>query len=154
MTWTQIETLHNEGHDIESKTMNHKDLNYLTSSQLDFEVGQSKRCLADHGIDATIFAAPHGDVWNNATAINAISKYYNFADNGFSHLMFLHCDRGVIAGADQNLKKVVVDLKPINQTDCRTYLPDGAYSNRYSVKEWSHNSADVELAHNDPLIFH
>jgi hypothetical protein len=26
------------------------------------------------------------------------------------------------------------------------------YSNKYSVKEWSHNSADVKLAHNDPQI--
>jgi len=153
MNWPQIEALHNEGHDIESKTMTHKDLNHLSATALDFEVGQSKECLGGHGIDATIFAPPHGDVWNNATVINAISKYYNFADNGFSELMFLHCDGGV-AGAGQNLKKVV-DLKPVDHVDCRTYLADGTltYSNRYSLKEWSHNSADVELAHNDPQIF-
>jgi hypothetical protein len=30
------------------------------------------------------------DDWNNATIINEISKYYNFADNGFAPLMFLH----------------------------------------------------------------
>jgi peptidoglycan/xylan/chitin deacetylase (PgdA/CDA1 family) len=153
MNWPQIEALHNEGHDIESKTMTHRDLNHLSATALDFEVGQSKECLGGHGIDATIFAPPHGDAWDNATVINAISKYYNFADNGFSELMFLHCDGGV-AGAGQNLKKVV-DLKPVDQVDCRTYLADGTltYSNRYSLKEWSHNSADVELAHNDPQIF-
>jgi hypothetical protein len=122
MTWPQIVTLHNEGHDIESKAMTHKDLNYLSATSLDFEIGQSKQCLADHGINATIFAPPHGDVWNNATVINAISKYYNFADNGFSELMFLHCDGGGgVAGSGQN----VVDLKPVDKTDCRTYLPDG-----------------------------
>jgi hypothetical protein len=151
MTWPQIVTLHNEGHDIESKAMTHKDLNYLSATSLDFEVGQSKQCLADHGINVTIFAPPHGDVWNNATVVNAISKYYNFADNGFSKLMFLHCngDEGV-DGSGQN----VADLKPVYKTDCRTYLPDGTltYSNKYSVKEWSHNSADVKLGHNDPQI--
>jgi hypothetical protein len=29
---------------------------------------------------------------DNATVVNAIAKYYDFAINGFSKLMFLHCD--------------------------------------------------------------
>ncbi|HKG89877.1 MAG TPA: polysaccharide deacetylase family protein, partial [Nitrososphaeraceae archaeon] len=43
MTWQDIETLHNEGHDIEAKSLNHKDLTTLSASELDFEVGQSKK---------------------------------------------------------------------------------------------------------------
>ena len=52
MTWQDIETLHNDGHDIEAKSLNHKDLTTLSPSELDFEVGQSKKCLDDHNIDA------------------------------------------------------------------------------------------------------
>jgi len=62
MTWQDIETLNNQGHDIESKTMTHTDMNHLSLDELNFEAGQSKQCLADHGINATIFfAIPHGD---------------------------------------------------------------------------------------------
>jgi hypothetical protein len=42
MTWQDIETLHNEGHDIGAKSLNHKDLTTLSASELDFEVAQSK----------------------------------------------------------------------------------------------------------------
>ena len=42
MTWQEIETLHNEGHDIGAKSLNHKDLTTLSASELDFEVAQSK----------------------------------------------------------------------------------------------------------------
>ena len=78
MTWQDISTLQNEGHDIESHSMNHKLLNELSASDLDFEVGQSKKCLADHNINSTIFEAPHGAGWNNPAIINTIAKYYEF----------------------------------------------------------------------------
>jgi peptidoglycan/xylan/chitin deacetylase (PgdA/CDA1 family) len=42
MTWQDIETLHNEGHDIGAKSLNHKDLTTLSASELDCEVAQSK----------------------------------------------------------------------------------------------------------------
>ena len=83
MTWQDILALQNEGQDIESKTMTHRDLSNLSAADLNFEISQSKKCLSDHGINATIFATPHGDEWNNATIINEISKYYDLADNGF-----------------------------------------------------------------------
>ena len=50
MTWQDLATLHNEGHDVESKTMTGRILTKINSNQLNFEVGQSKQCLADHGI--------------------------------------------------------------------------------------------------------
>jgi peptidoglycan/xylan/chitin deacetylase (PgdA/CDA1 family) len=42
MTWQDIETLHNEGHDIGAKSLNHEDLTTLSASELEFELGQSK----------------------------------------------------------------------------------------------------------------
>lgn len=69
------------------------DLNNLSAAALNYQIGDSKQCLESHGIiSPNIFAAKYGDVWNNPTVINAISKYYQFADDGFANLMFLHCD--------------------------------------------------------------
>ena len=83
MTWQDIETLHNEGHDIGVKSLNHKDLTTLSPSELDFEVGESKKCLADHNIDARVFGTPYGKGWDNSTVIDTIAKYYDFAITGF-----------------------------------------------------------------------
>jgi peptidoglycan/xylan/chitin deacetylase (PgdA/CDA1 family) len=92
MTWQDIETLHNEGHDIGAKSLNHKDLTTLSASKLDFEVGQSKKCLADHNIDARVFGTPYGAGWDDPTVIDTIAKYYDFAITGFSKQMYLNCD--------------------------------------------------------------
>jgi hypothetical protein len=96
----------------------------------------------NHGINSSnIFAAKYGNVWNNRTVIDAISKYYGFADNGIASLMYLHCD---------GYKKKF----PI-QTDCRTYTDKGqlTYANRYSIREWSNNSQDKAYLHNNQVIF-
>ena len=93
MTWQDIAELHEEGFDIESHTMNHKHLNKLSIEELDFEIGQSKQCLVDHGINPTIFAYPYGEGWNKATVIRTVAKYYDLArtDTIFP-LTFLHCN--------------------------------------------------------------
>jgi peptidoglycan/xylan/chitin deacetylase (PgdA/CDA1 family) len=78
MSWNDILALQSDGQDIESKGMNPVDLNNLSPAALNFEVGNSKVCLQDHGIispNNNIFAAKYGDVWNNLDVINVISKY-------------------------------------------------------------------------------
>jgi peptidoglycan/xylan/chitin deacetylase (PgdA/CDA1 family) len=139
LNWNDIIALQQDGQDIESKGMTHADLNNLSSSALDFEIGGSKQCLQTHSINSpNIFAAVHGDVGNNPAVIDTISKYYGYADDGFANLMFLHCD-----GYDSK------------QTNCQTY--DGSdtlsYANRYSIRETSHNSWDARYLHNDQVIF-
>jgi peptidoglycan/xylan/chitin deacetylase (PgdA/CDA1 family) len=149
MTWQDIETLHNEGHDIGAKSLNHKDLTTLSASELDFEVAQSKKCLADHNIDARVFGTPYGKGWDNPTVIDTIAKYYDFAITGFSKLMYLNCD-------GWNEQEEVDNYYISNvQTDCRTYSDDDTltYANRYSIKEWSHSNADKEYFGNDQKIF-
>jgi peptidoglycan/xylan/chitin deacetylase (PgdA/CDA1 family) len=141
MSWQDLVALHNEGHDIESKTMTEPILTNVSADRLNFEVGQSKQCLLNHGINATVFATPHGKGSDNATVVKAISKYYDFAINGFSNLMFLHCDGWKIASP--------------NQTDCRTFYDNGSltYANRYVVREWSHNHYDQAYLNNNTKIF-
>ena len=140
LSWNDILALQEGGQDIESKGMTHADLNNLSPNALDFEIGGSKQCLENHGISSpNIFAVVHGDAWNNPVVIDAISKYYGFADNGFANSMFLRCD-----GYDSS-----------KQTDCMTYDDTGmlTYANRYSIREDSHNSWDKSYLHNDQLIF-
>ncbi len=140
LSWNDILALQEDGQDIESKGMTAIDLNNLSSNALDFETAGSKQCLENHGINSpNIFAAKYGDVWNNPTVIDTISKYYGFADNGFAPLMFLHCDG--YGGS--------------KQTDCRTYDDTGTltFANRYSIREESHNSWDETYLHNDQVIF-
>lgn len=139
MTWKEIKLIQNDGQYIESHTMNHLRLNKISARALNYEVGQSKKCLTNHGIDATVFAPPHGKDWKIATVIATIAKYYNTAIGGFSKLMFLNCD-------DHN--------KIHNQTNCNIYSDTGTLNpvNRYSIREWSHNSVDNALSFNDSQI--
>ncbi len=133
LTWQDVLALQNDGQNIGSKTMTHRRMTHLSPSDLNYEMAGSKKCLADHGINATAFAPTHGNERNNATIINEIAKYYDLAVNGFGKLMFLHCN-GYI--------------KYSSQTDCRTYFTNGTltFVNRYSLREWSHNNIDNVLA--------
>ena len=140
LNWQDISALHLDGQDIESKTMTHRRMTHLSPSDLNYEIAGSKKCLADHAINATVFATTHGNERDNVTIINQISKYYNLAVNGFGTLTFLHCN-GYI--------------KYSSQTDCRTYFDNGTltFANRYSLREWSHNNIDRANAYNDSKIF-
>jgi len=152
MTWQEIEQLYNEGHVIGSKTMNygtkamlHKDLNHLSANDLEFEVGQSKQCLLNHGIKTNIFAVPKNLAASNATVINTIAKYYDLAINGHSNLMYLHCD---------GPKNDTSSPSP-PQTNCKTYFDNGTLNpaNRYSLGEWSMQHIDHGNSSNNSQMF-
>ncbi len=158
MDWNDIETLYNEGHDIEAKS--DKNLIDLSADNLDFQVIQPKKCLSEHGIDpntVTTFAVRHGNAVLNSTVISTVAKYYNMAINGFSNLMRLDCS----GYEDQNgrdlpkgeLTRLLVSSS--HQTDCRTFDEDGKLTsaNRYSIREWNHNAKDSKFDHNSTAIF-
>ena len=139
MNWQDVLSLQNDSMDIESHTMNHKNLDKLSAAKLDYEVGQSKQCLHSHGITGpTIMATPFNEGWNNATVIHSIAKYYDLARSGNSDITFLHCDKWTSA-----------------QTDCRTYFNNGTltYGNRYSIMAWNHNFYDNAYMNNESKIF-
>lgn len=138
MSWDDVQSLKQAGHDIEAHTMNHKNLNKLSAQDLNYELSESKRCLDSHGINSTIMATPYNEGWNNSTVIQNIARYYELARNGNSPLMFLRCDKW-----------------QLSQTDCRTFLNNGSltFANRYSIRAWSHNFYDNEYQHNKTRIF-
>jgi peptidoglycan/xylan/chitin deacetylase (PgdA/CDA1 family) len=55
LNWDQIRQLHKEGHDIQSHGMEHKDLRTLSLEGLEYEIGGSKECLEDNGLNPTYF---------------------------------------------------------------------------------------------------
>ena len=70
MTWQDIKTLQQQGHDIESHTMTHTNLDHKSLQNLEYEIGGSKQCLLNHGINSTIFAYPASTGHDNATVVN------------------------------------------------------------------------------------
>ncbi len=139
MNWNDILELKKDRMDIGSHTMNHKDLKGLSNAEIEFEIGQSKKCLLDHGINATTFAYPFSSGTDNEFVINTISKYYDLGRSGGSTLMFLHCDGWP---------------KKSNQKDCRTFDDNGKLNpiTKYSMLRWAHQndrgSNDDELYNN------
>src|SRR5919107_992595 len=53
MSWKNIKTLQQQGHDIESHTMTHTALHNRSQQDLMYEIAGSKQCLLNHGINST-----------------------------------------------------------------------------------------------------
>ncbi len=141
MSWEDITELHKEGYDIGSHSMDHKDLSQMSEKMINFEVGQSKQCLLDHGINnPTSFAYPFNTGSEDAVIVNTVAKYYDIARRGDNPLMYLHCD-----GFKEKSR----------QTDCRTYSDDGElnFVNRYSIIGWSHDADRKEHSYDDSEMF-
>ena len=142
MSWQDIVSLYNDENDIGSKTMTYKTLTKLSSSGLNYEVGQSKQMSTPISrVNPTLFATPRGLGGDNAIVINQIAKYYDLAINGFSNLM----DHSIVmVGSALQVRRI-----------SGTFFDNGSltYANRYSVREWSHNSVDLAYMHNDTSIF-
>jgi peptidoglycan/xylan/chitin deacetylase (PgdA/CDA1 family) len=140
MNWTELETLHKEGHDIGSHTMNHANLSDSSIKSLEYQIGKSKECLQEHGINATTFAYPFDKGWDNKTVVNIVSKYYDLARTASSPLTFLHC----VGWKDKS-----------TQTDCRTYTKNGKlnYANRYSIRAWSHDLSRKVNSYDNSALF-
>jgi hypothetical protein len=126
MSWDEMQSLYKEGHDIQSHSMTHKDLDKMSQEMLVYEIEQSKQCLLDKGINSTIFAYPRASGWDNATVVNEVAKHYELARTGFSPVTFLKCDGWI---HDSN-----------SHNDCRTFFDNGTLTlaNQYSMMGWMH----------------
>jgi peptidoglycan/xylan/chitin deacetylase (PgdA/CDA1 family) len=138
MDWNEVNQLYAEGHDIGSHSMNHVNLAKLSKKDLKFEIGQSKKCLEDHGIDVTSFAYPFNKGSDDKKVIKIVSKYYELGRTAGSPITFLHCD----GWSDQS-----------NQNDCRTHTKkDLTFANRYSIRGWSHDLSRIVNSFTDDQL--
>jgi len=90
MTWEDIAVLSELGHDIQSHGMSHKDVTTLSATDLEYEIGESKKCLLEHNINPTVFGTPYAAAWGNSTVVNTISKYYEMGRMGYRALVDLN----------------------------------------------------------------
>ena len=140
MTWDEIETLNKEGHDIGSHSMNHVHLSNLSKKHIEYEVGQSKKCLGDHGIEATSFAYPFNDGSNEKKVFEIVSKYYDLARIGNNPLTYLSCDGLRV---------------PSVERDCKTYTNTHyiTYANKFTISGWSQDFSRMVNSYNDAGLF-
>lgn len=92
MTWEEIKSLQQEGHDIASHTMNHDDLSKLTPQEVEYEVAQSKQCLLEQGINPKSFAYPFNGGSDDSSVLNTVASHYELARTATDPLAFLGCD--------------------------------------------------------------
>jgi peptidoglycan/xylan/chitin deacetylase (PgdA/CDA1 family) len=141
MNWKEVKILQKEGHDIESHSMNHAHLEKLSEKGAFFEIAQSKKCLEDHGINATSFAYPFNEGASDKKVINIVAKYYDLARTASGPITFLRCD----GWKEQHS----------NQDDCRPYSKKGdlTYANRYTIQGWGHDLSRLENSYDNPALF-
>ena len=135
MDWDEIKELHDEGNDIGSHSMSHVRLTDLSKKSIEYEVGESKKCLDDYGITPTSFEYPFSTGSEDKNIVDIIAKHYEFATRGNDPLMFLKCD----------------GMKQYGQDNCRTFSDKGTptYTNKYSIRNWSHDFEIVENSYNE-----
>jgi peptidoglycan/xylan/chitin deacetylase (PgdA/CDA1 family) len=140
MNWEDLKILEKEGNIIGAHTINHIDLNNLSAIQLDYEIGQSKQCLANNGIATDIFAYPYNSGKDNTTVINMVSKYFEMARSANRPLMFLNCIEPDGNGDQSN-----------QHMDCSPYSTDGTPNamSKYSVVGWSHDYLRRKYSYDD-----
>ena len=141
MNWKEVKILQKEGHDIESHSMNHAHLEKLSEKGAFFEIAQSKKCLEDHGINATSFAYPFNEGASDKKVINIVAKYYDLARTASGPITFLRCD-----GWKEQQS---------NQDDCRPYSKKGdlTYANRYTIQGWGHDLSRLVNSYDNPALF-
>lgn len=76
MTWEEIHTLQEEGHDIECHSYSHIDLTNTTSNELDEQIVKSKQTFEAQGFYPELFVYPLGVGFDNATVRGIVSQNY------------------------------------------------------------------------------
>lgn len=77
MTWAEVQQLLSEGHDGLSHSVSHLSFQTLTPTQIEYELKESKRLLAEKGIIADHFVYPGGG--RSYEIDNQVRKYYQSA---------------------------------------------------------------------------
>lgn len=115
LSWPQVLRLKNEyGWEIGSHTVDHAALASLSKDKQEKELINSKKALADHGINATDFASPYGDYSSQTLAL--VAKYYEshrgFWDKGankWPYSDYLLSVQQLQAGTPLSKAKLLID---------------------------------------------
>ena len=119
MTWQDILTLYKEGYQIGSHSMNHfNNMSRMSDAKLEYELGQSKQCLLNHGIvPVNSFSYPFSEGQYNATIVAKESKYYSYVRTGDEPLMFLYCNHYRHKSSQTDCRNTCQMVKSLSQID-------------------------------------
>lgn len=76
MTWEDLAVLHNSCWETGSHTMNHPDLTELSREDVYYEVGESKKILAEKGFTVKGLATPYGEY--NKEVLEIVKESYDY----------------------------------------------------------------------------
>jgi peptidoglycan/xylan/chitin deacetylase (PgdA/CDA1 family) len=76
MTWDDIDSLAQRGHDIVSHTSSHLNLSAVDDATLQAELAGSREVLRSKGYAADVLIYPYGEAAGNWTVRNAVAQYY------------------------------------------------------------------------------
>jgi peptidoglycan/xylan/chitin deacetylase (PgdA/CDA1 family) len=113
VSWPQLLEFQQAGWEIGSHTMTHPHLTTLTDAQIDYELGESQKILANHGIKAKTLVFPYNDF--DARVLDYTTRYYensrgNEGVNGFN------CNRyGIVSRELTNTTKPAEAIAWINE---------------------------------------
>lgn len=79
LTWQQIQSLYDEGHEIGSHTMNHENLDEINQDVRYHEIVESKKCIEDKGFRVHSFSYPFNSGDDNLESLELVSNTYDFA---------------------------------------------------------------------------
>lgn len=153
--WKLIADMKDDGMDIQSHTLTHPSLNGLSQSQLDYEIGQSKQCFLDHGVNTTIFSYPYGHGSDNATVVDEVAKNYYLARTnhfGATPLAHLLCHDCTMTSADTSTTATAADDDDGDDDDNdndRTSADDRtvASADRYTIDSWVHQHIEGDYSY-------
>jgi peptidoglycan/xylan/chitin deacetylase (PgdA/CDA1 family) len=146
--WKLIADMKDDGMDIQSHSMTHPSLDGLSQSQLDFEIGQSKQCFLDHGVNTTIFAYPYGHGSDNATVVDEVAKnYYLARTNHFGATPLAHLLCHICTSATTTT--TADDDDDDDDDDDRTSADDRTVTSadRYNIDSWLHQHIEGDYSY-------
>ncbi|RJR44071.1 MAG: hypothetical protein C4567_04770 [Deltaproteobacteria bacterium] len=95
VTWPELQEFDEAGWEIGSHTMTHADLTKLSDKELDYELGTSKKLLADHDLTAKTVVFPYSSF--DARVLDYATRYYeNSRGYASKELNGVDCDRYAI----------------------------------------------------------
>ncbi len=85
LTWKQVHTLQEQGHEIGSHTMGHENLDVISAGAKTHEIVDSKKCIEEEGINVNSFSYPFNSGDDNRETLELVSNNYDFARTAGGH---------------------------------------------------------------------
>jgi peptidoglycan/xylan/chitin deacetylase (PgdA/CDA1 family) len=151
MNWNNIQTLEDEGHEIDSHSMNHQRLGQLSNNEMKYEIIESKKCLENKGFNVTSFSFPYNDGDNNKNIIKNIADNYYNARTASEPLMFFQCrDENAGFVEDDNDDKYENQCHYSTENNENELQPD---FKRYTITGLSHEAYKKSGGYSDDEMY-